>query len=523
MNKYIFTACLISTAFSTYANDWTVPDLMVGKKGLQQTVQHRVVGEGIDFYQVTRGKSVGEAYLLSSGVLNSKDVDKYTEFLNKHSIKFLLEKAPELTPNNRTLESIIRIRNIGNKEETKLLAKELQKSGLNFSVRYSAQDGYETSGPFTISLLRIDLNKYQGKIKSILAKDKIYDAESVTSMAARNDALAAINAGFFVFNDKVGDYGAPAGIYVQNGMLLRDASNGKAGLLIDNSGETTKLQIGSSITSTSFLLINGEKTQIDGINRQPGILLNCGGYGDTPSNETMHDYVCTDKDEITAFNSFFGESSPSGEGKELIVNPEGKVVSIADRLGANIKPDYIHLQATGGLLDSVNVGDSVVVESLVRVDNKDIALKEGMTIINAGPVLVKQGNIDKTARNDGWNPYPEIGSGEGAQDDDGLGVAASDNREGFYNGWILRRHPRTAIGMTDSNIVYAAVVYGRQPTVTEGASISDMENLMKALSVDNALNLDGGGSSMMIVDGKNTGNSSDATERKVSDALIFTK
>ncbi|TVU59210.1 phosphodiester glycosidase family protein [Vibrio atlanticus] len=90
-------------------------------------------------------------------------------------------------------------------------------------------------------------------------------------------------------------------------------------------------------------------------------------------------------------------------------------------------------------------------------------------------------------------------------------------------GAILRRHPRTALGVTEDNVVYAAVVYGRQPTVTEGANITDMAKIMNSLSVKDAINLDGGGSSMMVADGKRPGNSSDGSERPVSDAIIFTR
>lgn len=58
---------------------------------------------------------------------------------------------------------------------------------------------------------------------------------------------------------------------------------------------------------------------------------------------------------------------------------------------------------------------------------------------------------------------------------------------------------------------------------TEGANITDMSKLMKSLHVKNAINLDGGGSSMMIVNGEQTGKSSDPTERPVSDSIVFTK
>jgi len=145
-------------------------------------------------------------------------------------------------------------------------------------------------------------------------------------------------------------------------------------------------------------------------------------------------------------------------------------------------------------------------------------------MLNAGPSLVTNFEIDRASRNtQGFNPYPSTGEHAGSQDDDGLGVSgAMENREGFYNGWVLRRHPRTALGVTAENVLYAAVVYGRAPTITEGASITDMAVMMKSLGTKSAINLDGGGSSMMVIDGKRTGASSDDSEREVSDSIIFT-
>jgi exopolysaccharide biosynthesis protein len=50
-----------------------------------------------------------------------------------------------------------------------------------------------------------------------------------------------------------------------------------------------------------------------------------------------------------------------------------------------------------------------------------------------------------------------------------------------------------------------------------------MANIMRSLGASDALNLDGGGSSVMVVKGKLTGKPSDTTgERMVADSLVFT-
>lgn len=62
--------------------------------------------------------------------------------------------------------------------------------------------------------------------------------------------------------------------------------------------------------------------------------------------------------------------------------------------------------------------------------------------------------------------------------------------------------PRTAVGVSrDGRRVWLAVVDGRQPGVSEGASTQELKQLFVALGAHDALNLDGGGSSAMVVAG----------------------
>ena len=67
-------------------------------------------------------------------------------------------------------------------------------------------------------------------------------------------------------------------------------------------------------------------------------------------------------------------------------------------------------------------------------------------------------------------------------------------------------HPRTAIGVDATNrVLYCVVVDGRQPGFSEGLSSFELAELMKERGCWNALNFDGGGSSIMLLaDGKGT-------------------
>lgn len=83
------------------------------------------------------------------------------------------------------------------------------------------------------------------------------------------------------------------------------------------------------------------------------------------------------------------------------------------------------------------------------------------------------------------------------------------------------RHPRTAIGFdADGGLLWLVVVDGRQPPLSAGMSLPELANLFLWLGVDEALNLDGGGSSVMSVGAQVMNSPSDAGgERPVANSV----
>jgi len=77
-------------------------------------------------------------------------------------------------------------------------------------------------------------------------------------------------------------------------------------------------------------------------------------------------------------------------------------------------------------------------------------------------------------------------------------------------------HPRTAVGISqDGQTLFLVVVDGRTP-ISAGKTINGMAVLLGDLGAHNAMNIDGGGSSTMVVDGQIKNNPSDGWERVVS-------
>jgi Phosphodiester glycosidase/WD40-like Beta Propeller Repeat len=89
---------------------------------------------------------------------------------------------------------------------------------------------------------------------------------------------------------------------------------------------------------------------------------------------------------------------------------------------------------------------------------------------------------------------------------------------------ICNRHPRTAIGVTPAGRILMVVVDGRRKD-SRGMTLVRLAGLMRSLRASFAVNLDGGGSSTMVVRGRKGGlqvvnEPSDGRQRKVSSAIL---
>lgn len=114
------------------------------------------------------------------------------------------------------------------------------------------------------------------------------------------------------------------------------------------------------------------------------------------------------------------------------------------------------------------------------------------TALGAGPMIVHNGVLRIT------------------KDEEGM-WASGDNRE-----------PRTGVGRTADNKVILLVVEGRNPGISAGVTIPEMAQIFLGIGAQEAMNFDGGGSSALTVNGKNTIRPSDAGEqRAVPTALVL--
>jgi exopolysaccharide biosynthesis protein len=110
----------------------------------------------------------------------------------------------------------------------------------------------------------------------------------------------------------------------------------------------------------------------------------------------------------------------------------------------------------------------------------------------------------------------------------GAGLLVLDGRvfddwreEGLSPAFDTTRHPRTLVGVDADNAIWLVTIDGRQPAISLGMTFTELQTLARRLGLRSALNLDGGGSTTMVVGGRIVNHPSDATgPRPVSDALL---
>jgi hypothetical protein len=121
-------------------------------------------------------------------------------------------------------------------------------------------------------------------------------------------------------------------------------------------------------------------------------------------------------------------------------------------------------------------------------------------VVNGGPRLLRGGNPDITAYAEGF-VYPEDPE--------------------FYYRFGVRRNPRTMVGVTPGGDLLLVAVDGRSPGHSVGASFGEEAAIMDSLGAEEAVNLDGGGSTTMTLGTRLVTRPSDATgERPIEDVVV---
>ncbi|HEU4472475.1 MAG TPA: phosphodiester glycosidase family protein [Flavisolibacter sp.] len=159
----------------------------------------------------------------------------------------------------------------------------------------------------------------------------------------------------------------------------------------------------------------------------------------------------------------------------------------------------------------------------IAFENGPILVKDSFAAVSQASFEPGLRHYPKTKKKHGvkekWRMQTAIGGGPVLVHN---GQARITNNEEFkFPGkGISDKHPRTAMGYTADGKLLILVVEGRNPQAG-GASLVQLAEIMIALGCVEALNLDGGGSSCLLVNGKETIKPSDKVQRAVPAVFII--
>ncbi|HEV3382215.1 MAG TPA: phosphodiester glycosidase family protein [Trebonia sp.] len=321
--------------------------------------------------------------------------------------------------------------------------------------------------------------------------------QTTSSVGAALGALVDTNGGFFVTTATSGIVGAPAGLAVYDGKLESINAGPRAALIIDN-GRPEIADVEADVTVHA----GSASYPINGINRIPGVDLQCGRPGGEPTSQPRQDINCTVSSELVLFTDDLGTTTPSGSGTQAVIGADGRVLSVGAQTGGDVPAGGFVIQGIGAagtwLAQHAVVGQRLAVsERLATTSGQPIPLNPGLSIASASPILVKNGKVAIDAVSEG-------------------DVVPADLS--FNYSWAEERQARTIVGINAEGDLLLVTVDGSQPGISEGATLSEEAALMKNLGAVSAMNLDGGGSTAFAVNGTQVNSPAYATgERLVGD------
>ena len=198
-------------------------------------------------------------------------------------------------------------------------------------------------------------------------------------------------------------------------------------------------------------------------------------------------------DDLVLFNRNYAGSTRTNEhGREVRVS-KGRATEVSAKGNMRLDRDSLVLSGHGANADAlarVRRGDRVAISQTLGSRLAD----EAQLVVGGGPLLVEKGVVNVRSREESM---------------------ASDIAYG--------RAPRTGVGVKADGTVLLMVVDGRSQ-YSAGMSLKEFATYLKRFGAVSAVNLDGGGSSEMVLDGKIMNRPSDGSERPVSIGLgIFRK
>lgn len=387
-------------------NDARRSELPLGRPGLPESRSTQEIAPGVTYTRIERGfASRRDFYTVDVAFLSTRrEAREITRRLKRDGFKARVERIAERAPDDPRrgpLGWLVRVGRFPTSAQAEIRRAELVAEGYSTArVVHTSEDGGKTTGPWIVHVLTVEPGPFEGSLMPELATEIVPERELLSSIAARTDAVASINAGYFVIGEVDGTPGDLAGISALDGELVSESVAGRTSLALPaGTGEGARIAVFDTEIEASSS--DGATRLVDGINRKPGLIRSCGGRGgDQPTEHPKHDVTCTDNSELIHFTPIFGASTEPGPGTEVVLDAAGNVVEVRNERGGPIPPDGSVLSGTRSgarwLRNHAEVGRKIAVASSVTADGAAFPLPDGLGVVNGGPRLVRDGSVDIT-------------------------------------------------------------------------------------------------------------------------------
>ncbi len=318
------------------------------------------------------------------------------------------------------------------------------------------------------NLLRLDLKKV--RLDVVHAMDSAIGTETTSSLAKRHNAVAAINAGFFRLDNSI-FAGDNVGYLTIDGYVWSEPTMERGAIGIINRRKKTEVFLDRWRFAGYLRLKSGDRPDVlMGLNRE------------------------INGDEVVAYTPAFGTLAPRTGDVRLVIR-KGRVVGECLDTCEIPKNGFVLVGngARSNILKQLKTGDRVqTVWDIVSKNNAYPAYRIEDAVAGV-PLLIRDGKIDIT-----WK------------------------EEKASKDFVETRHPRTAVANLKDGKFLMLTADGRSEA-SAGIDLYDLADFLLELGAVDALNLDGGGSTTMVLDDKVVNHPSDkGGERKIGDALIVT-
>ncbi|GGK73622.1 hypothetical protein Ppa06_32200 [Planomonospora parontospora subsp. parontospora] len=439
----------------------------------------RAVAPGVDLFSVTHGTPTQGwtvSLLMPNGHDNgplttaqAKAVEAEAAGFTPSVLRIVQPAAADAPPVERYM---VRIGLWTFKQRAKAdkVVKELKAAGIRAKTDFLGDDGDQTTGPWDMRVVMVDPKVFKGSYRTSVGTS-VAKRETTSSMSKLNKAIAGVNGGFFNIHTARALQGDPVGVSVVGGKLLSEGTPGRSGLVITGR-KAWITELRSAVTAVSS---DGTKVEVKGVNR------------------------AATADELVLYTEEFGAKTAADGGSEVVVDAQGRIVKARVAGGVVPRGHYV-LHGTGLMADWLH--EHAWETWTMKIDTKVIDLRTGRAVRLTPQTYV-------------------MGGGVGLLRNGRVRISAAADGHASVN-MMLRRHPRTIVGVNKSGGLILVTVDGRNPGVSVGASMVEAAQIMRWLGAKQAINFDGGGSTAMVVGHKVVNRPSDGRERTIGDALFIT-